>query len=262
MLISSVQNQKIKDLIKLQQKSRYRKKTGLLVAEGVQENLLALQNGFEAESFFVCPDFFSDEELKQKLPENQIFEITQEIFEKIAYRKTTGGILGVYKQKLNDLQDLKHIENPLIVVLEQVEKPGNLGAILRSADAAGADAVVVCDERVDFFNPNVVRSSVGTVFTNKIIYANAQDFVKFCREQKIQILATFLRDDTRDLFACQMKAGTALIFGTESTGLSHFWLKDVTHTIKIPMNGKVDSLNVSNAVAICLYEAVRQRRSC
>ncbi|MRJ10443.1 RNA methyltransferase [Ornithobacterium rhinotracheale] len=262
MLISSVQNQKIKDLIKLQQKSRDRKKTGLLVAEGVQENLLALQNGFEAESFFVCPDFFSDEELKQKLPENQIFEITQEIFEKIAYRKTTGGILGVYKQKLNDLQDLKHIENPLIVVLEQVEKPGNLGAILRSADAAGADAVVVCDERADLFNPNAVRSSVGTIFTNRLIATTPQELAHYCKQRQIQILATFLRDDTRDLFACQMKAGTALIFGTEATGLSDFWLNEATHTLKIPMLGKVDSLNVSNAVAVCLYEAVRQRRSC
>lgn len=262
MLITSTQNQRIKDLIKLQQKSRDRKKTGFLVAEGVQENYLALQNNFDLQSFYICNEIFSEEKMIKKIPENQIFEISKEIFEKVAYRKTTGGIIGVYKQKLSNLQELNSIENPLIVVLEQVEKPGNLGAILRSADAAGADAVVVCDERVDFFNPNVVRSSVGTIFTNKIIVANAQDFVKFCREQKIQILATFLREDTRDLFACQMKTGTALIFGTESTGLSDFWLNDVTHTIKIPMNGKVDSLNVSNAVAICLYEAVRQRRSC
>uniref|UniRef100_UPI0039A4207B TrmH family RNA methyltransferase n=1 Tax=Ornithobacterium rhinotracheale TaxID=28251 RepID=UPI0039A4207B len=262
MRITSVQNQKIKDLIKLQQKSRNRKKDGLLVAEGVQENRLALQNGFEAVHFFVCPALFSASDLSAPISASQTFEISQDIFEKIAYRKTTGGILGLYKQKLSSLQALNSIENPLIVVLEQVEKPGNLGAILRSADAAGADAVVVCDERADLFNPNAVRSSVGTIFTNRLIATTAQELAHYCKQRQIQILATFLRDDTRDLFACQMKAGTALIFGTEATGLSDFWLNEATHTLKIPMLGKVDSLNVSNAVAICLYEAVRQRRSC
>ncbi|MBV7440523.1 RNA methyltransferase [Weeksellaceae bacterium TAE3-ERU29] len=259
MLISSLQNQKIKDLIKLQQKSRERKNQKLFVVEGIQENLLALKNNFEAEQFFIFNEIFNAFELESLITEDKITEISKEVFEKIAYRQTTGGIIGIYKQKTSDLSFLKSKKNPLIVVLEQVEKPGNLGAVLRSCDATNVDAVVVCDERADFFNPNVVRSSVGTIFTNQLISTNKETFIDFCKENDIQILATYLREDTKSLFDCSLNKGTALVFGTESTGLSDFWLNEVTHTIKIPMLGQVDSLNVSNAVVVCLYEAIRQR---
>ena len=256
MEISSVQNNRIKNLIKLGGKSRERKNQNLFVVEGIQENNLALSNGFEAVEFYVQKDIFNN---ALKLPNTEIFEITQNVFDKIAYRSTTGGLLGVYKVKNYKLLDLDLNLNPLILVLESIEKPGNLGAILRTADASGVDAVVVCDTRADFFNPNVIRSSVGTVFTNRVILSEKEDIIEFCQNNNIQILPTYLRDDTKNLYQIDLKQGTAFIFGTESTGLSDFWELNAAQTVKIPMLGQVDSLNVSNAVAVCVYEAVRQR---
>lgn len=256
MEITSLQNPKIKQLVRWQQKSKERKQHKLFVVEGVQENQLALDNGFVAQQFFIQEDLFHFS-FEPYAPE--IFNVTQEVFNKIAYRQTTGGIIGVYQSKTFGLDRISSIKNPLIVVLENVEKPGNLGAVLRSCDAVNADAVVVCDERVDFFNPNVIRSSVGTVFTNRLISINKPDLVAFCQEHKIQILATYLRDNTQDLYQQNLQRATALVFGTESTGLSDFWATHASATIKIPMQGQADSLNVSNAVAVCLYESLRQR---
>lgn len=256
MEISSSQNKKIKQLTKLQQKSRERKKLQLFVVEGVQENRLAISNGFEAVQFFVCHEIF---DAVIPLPKVDTFSVSKEMYEKIAYRSTTGGILGVYKTKVFELKDLKTLENPLLVVLEAVEKPGNLGAILRSCDAAKVDAVIVCDPKADFFNPNVIRSSVGTVFTQKIITTETSEFLNFCTENQIQTLATYLRDDTWNLYDVDLTQPSALIFGTEAVGLSDIWSQKATKTVKIPMLGQVDSLNVSNAVAVCVFEAVRQR---
>lgn len=256
MEISSAQNQKVKQLIKLQQKSRERKSQNLFVVEGLQENRLALQNGFTAVQFFICTEFFK---MEFDLPNAEIYPVTKSVFEKIAYRTSTGGIIGVYKTKTFDVETLNSIKNPIIVVLEAVEKPGNLGAILRSCDAAKVDAVVVCDPKADFFNPNVIRSSVGTVFTQKIITTEIDEFLSFCTENNIQTLATYLRDDTINLYKTNLTQPTALIFGTEATGLSNIWAEKATSTVKIPMLGQVDSLNVSNAVAVCVFEAVRQR---
>lgn len=256
MEISSVQNQKVKQLIKLQQKSRERKLQNLFVVEGLQENRLALQNGFTAVQFFICTEFFN---VELNLPSTQTYHVTKSVFEKIAYRTSTGGIIGVYKTKTFGIETLNVIKNPLVVVLEAVEKPGNLGAILRSCDAAKVDAVVVCDPKADFFNPNVIRSSVGTVFTQKIITTETSEFLSFCQKNSIQTLATYLRDDTQNLYDLDLTQPSAIIFGTEATGLSNIWAEKVTSTVKIPMLGQVDSLNVSNAVAVSVFEAVRQR---
>lgn len=256
MEISSVQNPKIKQLIKLQQKSRERKKEQLFVVEGIQENQLALNNGFEAVQYFILEEIFQDQ---LALPLVQKFVVTKEVFDKVAYRSTTGGLVGVYKTKTFSLEDITKEETPLIIALEAVEKPGNLGAILRSADASKVNAVVVCDPKADFFNPNVIRSSVGTVFTQKIITTETSEFLSFCQKNNIQTLATFLRDNTISLYETELNKPTALIFGTEATGLSNIWAEQADATIKIPMLGQVDSLNVSNAVAVCVFEAVRQR---
>lgn len=258
MKIFSNQNTKVKEIIKLQQKSRERKKLGLFVVEGIQENILALKNEFSPVSFFVYDDLFKD---ALKLNKTDIFHISKEIFDKIAYRKTTGGIVGVYRTKEFDIKTLKR-DNLLLVVLESVEKPGNLGAILRTCDAAKVDAVIVCDAKVDFFNPNVIRSSVGTIFTQKIINLDKNDVLSFCENNEIQILSTFLREDTHDIYTVNLTPSTALVFGTEAEGLSNFWHEKATKTIKIPMNGQVDSLNVSNAVAVSVFESYRQRNSC
>ncbi|MBS7332591.1 TrmH family RNA methyltransferase [Faecalibacter bovis] len=257
MQIESLQNQKIKNLLKLQDKSRERKNQGLFIVEGTQENELAIKGGYEAVEIYICEDIY-DANIKFDNPRR--FEITRAIFEKIAYRKSTGGIIGVYKTKASKLEDLNLPENPLVVVLEAVEKPGNLGAVLRTGDGAKVDAVIVCDETVDFFNPNVIRSSVGTLFTNQIASASKEDVLDYLKNKNVQIISTFLRDETISLYEADFTSGSAIILGTEATGLSDFWADNSAALIKIPMLGFVDSLNVSNAAAICVYEAVRQRQ--
>ncbi|HEY4539445.1 MAG TPA: RNA methyltransferase [Faecalibacter sp.] len=256
MQIESLQNPKIKNLLKLQEKSRERKNQGLFIVEGTQENELAIKGGYEAVEIYICEDIY-DSSIQFGNPRR--FEITRAIFEKLAYRKSTGGIIGVYKTKASKLEDLNLPENPLVVVLEAVEKPGNLGAVLRTGDGAKVDAVIVCDETVDFFNPNVIRSSVGTLFTNQIASASKEEVLAYLEERNIQIVSTFLRDETISLYEADFTSGSAIILGTEATGLSDFWADHSAALIKIPMLGFVDSLNVSNAAAICVYEAVRQR---
>lgn len=256
MQIESLQNPRIKNLIKLQEKSRERKAQGLFLVEGLQENDLALKGGFEAVEFYICDAIFQNQ---IDLGQTKQFDITKAIFEKLAYRKSTGGIIGVYKTKSTQLNDLKLPKNALIVVLEAVEKPGNLGAILRTADGAKVDAVLVCDETVDFYNPNVIRSSVGTLFTNQIASGSKENVLNFLKNQNINIVSTFLREDTKNLYDTDFTQSSAIVLGTEATGLSDFWADESDVLIKIPMLGFVDSLNVSNAAAICVYEAVRQR---
>ncbi|MGV0832850.1 TrmH family RNA methyltransferase [Empedobacter brevis] len=257
MLIESLQNPRIKNLLKLQEKSRERKSQNLFIVEGTQENELALKGGYEAVEVYICEDIY----IKSiDFDQAKIFTITKQVFEKLAYRKSTGGIVGVYKTKSSSLTDLQLPEKPLIVILEAVEKPGNLGAVLRTGDGAKVDAVIVCDETVDFFNPNVIRSSVGTLFTNQIASANKEAVLAFLQSNHIQVVSTFLREETKSLYETDFNQSSAIVLGTEATGLSDFWADYSDSLIKIPMLGFVDSLNVSNAAAICVYEAVRQRQ--
>jgi len=255
MLIESAQNPRIKNLLKLQEKSRERKKQGLFVVEGIQENQLALDAGFEAVEFYVLDSVFEN---SIALPLSPIY-VSREIFHKIAYRESTGGIIGIYKIRENQLAEIKPKKNALIVVLESVEKPGNLGAILRTCDGAGVDLLVICDPLVDFYNPNVIRSSVGTLFTNQFVSDTSENVVKWLKENEVQIAATFLRDSTQNLYDVNLNVSTAIVLGTENSGLTDFWADEADVLVKIPMLGKVDSLNVSNAAAICVYEAIRQK---
>ena len=256
MQIESAQNPKIKNLLKLQEKSRERKKQGIFVVEGTQENQLALESGFEAVEFFICESIFNSE---IQLESKKIINFSPALFEKVAYRGTTGGIIGVYKSKKLDFNSVQLSKNPLIVILESVEKPGNLGAVLRTCDGAGVDLLVVCDPLIDFYNPNVIRSSVGTVFTNQVVSAEKEEVMNWLRKEKIQIVSTFLRDDTKSLYEVDFSKRMAIVLGTEAFGLTEFWAENSDELVKIPMKGKVDSLNVSNAAAICIYETVRQK---
>ena len=257
MLIESLQNPRIKNLLKLQEKSRERKNQGLFIVEGTQENELAVKGGYEAVEIYICEDIYNK---SINFGQAKVFTITKQVFEKLAYRKSTGGIIGVYNTKSSTLTDLQLPENALVVVLEAVEKPGNLGAVLRTGDGANVDAVIVCDETVDFFNPNVIRSSVGTLFTNQIASASKEAVLDFLKSKNIQVVSTFLREETKNLYETDFTKSSAIILGTEATGLSDFWADNSAVLIKIPMLGLVDSLNVSNAAAICVYEAVRQRQ--
>ena len=254
--ITSAQNPKIKNLLLLQEKSKARREQGLFVVEGRRELEHCLEGGYEIKTVFYCP------EICQDTPEiNCLFvELPLAIYKKVAYRDSTEGIIAEVAYKSPALEDLNLPENPLIVVLESVEKPGNLGAVLRSADAAGADAVLIGDPLTDLYNPNLIRSSIGAVFTVPTVAAPSADIIAFLKARGIQILTAQLQDSSY-YYDVNMRRGTAIVMGTESTGLTPVWRKAADAHIRIPMLGRLDSLNVSVSAAILLFEAVRQRQN-
>lgn len=258
--ITSAQNPKIKRLLQLQQKSSERRKAGLFVVEGIREVERCLENGYEIDTIFYLnkPMAENISEIIEKNKGIKLFEVSPTIYEKIAYRGSTEGVIAEVKTKDKTLNDLNLSKNPLVVVLESVEKPGNLGAILRSADAAGADALIVCDPLTDLYNPNLIRNSTGAIFSVPCVACTSEECIKFLKENNIQILTAQLQDSEL-YYDTDMKRGTAIVMGTEATGLTDIWRKAADAHIRIPMLGITDSLNVSVSAAILLYEAVRQR---
>ena len=266
-IITSPQNPKIKTLLELQEKSKARRREGLFVVEGLRELLHCIEAGYELHTAFVCMDILSENSYNEFLKASSAssvqctcYSIPKAVYEKVAYRGGTEGIIAELKCKSHKLEDLDIKENPVIVVLESVEKPGNLGAILRSADAAGVDAVIVCDPLTDMYNPNLIRSSIGGIFTVQTAAASSDDTIIWLKERGIKIYTAQLQD-SEWYYDTNMTGGTAIIMGTEATGLTDIWRKAADAHIKIPMLGKLDSLNVSVSAAILMYEAVRQRNS-
>ena len=261
-LISSAQNPKIKKILSLQQKSSERRKEGLFIVEGQRELQHCINAGFEIDTIFFCPSILEGYDTEgvvmSLLPEVRNFEVTVDVYNKIAYRGGTEGVVAEVKVKKPALSSLALKENPLIVVLESVEKPGNLGAILRSADAAAADAVIVCDPLTDLYNPNLIRSSIGATFSVPCVACSSEECIAFLKSKDIRILTAQLQDSEL-YYDTDMKCGTAIVMGTEATGLTDAWRKAADAHIRIPMLGKLDSLNVSVSAAILLFEAVRQR---
>lgn len=254
MLIESLQNEKIKNLSRLMSDNRFRKKSGTFVVEGSQENERALNFGFESLEFFICESIFGG-----NIPSGKVYMVSEKIYEKIAYRGSSEGIIGVYTAEQKALSDFKPKDNSTIIVLEGVEKPGNLGAILRSCEAFGIDALIVTDEKVDFFNPNVIRSSVGCLFGMNVYQSNNGEVLDFLNANNFHIFTTLMDESAEDLYKRDLTAKSALLFGTEHSGLSDFWIGKGKNTL-IPMTGTIDSLNLSNAVAITCYEALKQKR--
>ena len=264
LVISSLQNPKVKWVLLLQQKSSERRKQGLFVVEGVREIMHCLEAGLAIHTLFCCPSLYDHSNVQILLDhlnsEVERVEVTPQVYEKMAYRGTTEGVLAVVWTKALRLDDLHLNSSPLIVVLERVEKPGNLGAVLRSADAAAADAVIICDPLTDIYNPNLIRSSIGAVFTVPCVACSSEECVAFLKKRGIQILTAQLQD-SHLYYHTDMKKPTAIVMGTESTGLTDIWREAADAHIRIPMKGKLDSLNVSVSAAILLFEAVRQRTS-
>jgi len=256
--ISSLQNQKVKQLVLLQQKSSERRQSDLFVVEGLRELRHCVSKGYEIESLFFCQQLLTEQ--IDNLRAEQIYEVTPQVYEKIAYRGSTEGVMAVMRMKHLRLEDLQLREQPLIVVLESVEKPGNLGAVLRSADAAGADAVVVCDPLTDLYNPNLIRASIGALFTVPTVATDSATCIQFLKQRGIRILTAQLQDSEL-YYDTDMRCGTAIVMGTEATGLTNQWREAADAHIRIPMCGRLDSLNVSVSAAILLFEAVRQRMS-
>ena len=273
--VTSAQNPKIKHLLALQEKSRLRKAEGLFVVEGVREVARALDAGYQAENLFVCPEIFeagegTEHDALNALMQGEatgrcgesplIVEIPAPLYEKIALRGSSEGILAEMRVKSHRLEDLSLPENALVIVLESIEKPGNLGAILRSADGAGADALIVCDPLADVYNPNVLRSSLGALFSVPTAVCSSEAAIAFLQKNKVQILTAQLQD-SKPYYDVDMTGPTALIIGSESDGLTDAWRTAANRHILIPMLGKMDSLNASVSAAILLYEARRQREA-
>ncbi|WP_281631777.1 TrmH family RNA methyltransferase [Flavobacterium luteolum] len=257
--ITSIQNPFIKSLVLLQEKSKARKQTGTFLIEGQREISLAIKGGYEIETVLFLPELVSESEIN-KLIQNpfQIIEINKEVYQKLAYRDTTEGILAVAKTKSLKLSDLKLSDNPLILVVESLEKPGNIGAVLRTADAANLDAVLIANPKSDLYNPNIVRSSVGCLFTNQIATGTSEEIIAFLKEKKINFYSATLQNST-SYHTQNFTTPTALVVGTEATGLTQQWRDEATQNIIIPMQGEIDSMNVSVAAAILIFEAKKQR---
>jgi TrmH family RNA methyltransferase len=257
-IITSAQNPKIKNIIALE-KARERKEQNLFVIEGLKELSLAVEGGYTLQTVFFCPAVIdADNVLAIVRKENLLIPVERSVFEKIAYRESTGGIIALAQPRRHTLQELKLVSSPLLLVLESVEKPGNLGAMLRTADAAGIDAVVICDPHTDFYNPNVIRSSLGCVFTQPVASASSTETIDWLREKKINIYCTYLKA-SRPYHEIDFREPSAIVMGTESTGLSDQWVQHANANIIIPMHGKIDSMNVSTAAAVVVFEAKRQR---
>jgi TrmH family RNA methyltransferase len=253
--IASTSNPKIKWLKSLHKNST-RREEGVFLVEGAKEISFALEGGYLPQSLFVCPDIYGEDLPKQDGAE--IYAVSRDCYEKITYRGSSDGILAVFQVKKRTLDDLRFDENPFFLVLESVEKPGNLGAIIRTADGAGVDGVIICDERTDVFNPNVIRSSVGTVFSKQIVAASSEDVYDFLERHEIAAYGAILSSKSAPYSQSDFSLPTVIVLGTEHEGLSDFW-KERSKSIMIPMLGQNDSLNVSNAAAVLAYEVVRQR---
>lgn len=257
--ITSIQNPFVKNLVLLQDKAKVRKQLGLFVIEGQREIELAIKGGYEVETLLFCPELSGKaEKLKIQIAEHLKIEISKDVYQKIAYRDTTEGIIAIAKSKPLHLSDLKVGKNPLILVAEGLEKPGNLGALLRTADAANIDAVIIANPKSDMYNPNIVRSSVGCLFTRQIAVATSEEAIAFLKENNINIYCATLQDSAT-YHTQNYNKPSALVVGTEATGITEIWRQNATKNINIPMQGVIDSMNVSVAAAILVFEAKRQR---
>ncbi len=267
LLITSGQNPKLKEAIKLKER-RDREQSGLFLIEGYREVLRAVQSDVQIISLFFCPKLFlgtNEAALIKRIDEqgSKLYECNESVFAKLSYRDRPDGLVAVAKQMRKTLAQLQHqLEkkvDPLFIIAEAIEKPGNLGTILRSADAVQVDAVIVCDRCTDIYNPNVVRASTGTLFTIPVIEAHSEETLHWLRSRRIKIVAATPAAE-QEFTEANLKGPLAIVVGTEQLGLSQKWLEAASLKVRIPMLGTADSLNVATATTLLLYEALRQRR--
>lgn len=260
-LISSVQNPLIKKIIQLKEKSRERKKTGLFVAEGKREIDLAMKGGYPIDTLVFSPEIMRDspsESLISDSIKNHV-QVSAQVYEKVAHRGTTEGILAILEAKDHSIGQIQFKNNhPLILVAQAPEKPGNIGALLRTADAAALDAVFIADPKSDLYNPNSIRSSLGCVFTQQIGLGSSEEIIAFLKEKGVTLFCAAL-SASKNYTKSDFTGGSAIVVGAESTGLTDNWLESSDQNIIIPMQGKIDSMNVSVSAAILIFEAKRQR---
>ena len=261
--ISSLQNAVVKKVLLLKDKSRERKKTGLFILEGQRELKFALKYRYTVETIFFCSDIISEKNVialvNIAVSTVEIIEISKDVYKKIAYRETTEGIVVIAKSKPHSLDQLEFKTNtPLLLIAEALEKPGNIGALLRTADAANLDAVIIANPKSDIYNPNIIRSSVGCVFTTNIAIGSTAKIIAYLKENDISIYCA-VPSASKKHTNIDYTSASAIVIGTESAGLSKEWLESVAQNIAIPMQGEIDSINVSVSAAILIFEAKRQR---
>ncbi len=253
--ITSTQNPRVKHIVKLRDDKKTRNEDGSMLVEGFDEIQLAISSGYKPKTLLSAPELASR---PLTVTNVESLTVSRAVFEKVSYRENPDGWLGIFPIPHKTLGDLKLSETPLVVVAESIEKPGNLGAILRTADAAGVDALLVCDSRVDAWNPNVVRASRGAVFSVPVVECDNASALKWLKGGAMRIVAAS-PSATEIYYNMDLRQPVAIIVGTEDEGLSDLWLTNADVKVKIPMMGKVNSLNVSVSTALILYEAVRQR---
>ena len=262
--ITSTANPRVKEVLLLGEKSRHRRETGLFTVEGRREIAACLGGGFVPKTVFYCPQIVPEDEATALFGATtpEFVSISENVYSRMAYRGTTEGLVAVFHSRERGLKDISlgSDEAPFVIVLESVEKPGNLGAVLRTADASGAAAVIVCDPLTDLYNPNLIRASIGGIFTVPVAACSSEEAYEWLNSAGFQILTAQLQDSS-PYYDIDFKRPTAVVFGTESTGLREFWRERSDRKIMIPMLGKLDSLNVSTSVAILSYEAVRQKQA-
>jgi TrmH family RNA methyltransferase len=260
--IVSFQNPLIKNLLLLQEKPRERKEQNLIVIEGVREIRLALMAGFNLTHLIYCNALIPEDEINAMISvanaSMELAEVPVEIYNRIAYRKDHEGVIALANPRRIQFSDLKFGASPLFLVLESVEKPGNLGALLRTADAANLDGVIICDPQTDIYNPNAIRSSIGCIFTMPVVTSTTQEAIDWLRSNHIKMFGTALTA-TGFYHETDLSGPAAIIMGSEAYGLSQTWMDEADELIRIPMNGKIDSMNVSASAAIVVFEALRQR---
>ncbi|MBI2810900.1 MAG: RNA methyltransferase [Candidatus Melainabacteria bacterium] len=260
--ITSLQNPKVKKAAKLADRKE-RNETGLFLIEGYRELSRAAQGGVRVETLYICPELFLGENEDELIDHffkggTEVIPCSEQVFRKFSYRDRPDGLVGIAEQMQLGLDSITFKKEPFIIVAEAIEKPGNLGTILRSADAAGVDGVIVCDRCTDIYNPNVVRASVGTLFTIPVVEASSAEAFEWLRKNKIKVVAA-TPDAEAEFTQTELTGGIAIAVGTEQLGLSEQWMTAADLKVRIPMHGIADSLNVATATTLLLYEAVRQR---
>ncbi len=261
--ITSLVNPRVKHVVQLRNRKQ-REEKGLMIVEGVREIAQAHEGSVTFKELYICRELIEDSEFSdllvkkltsQKVP---VYETTQTVFAKISYGDRHEGVLAVCAPKRWSFKDFSSNNSGLFIVVESVEKPGNLGAILRTCDGAGVDGVIICDGKTDIYNPNVIRASLGAVFSVKVVVASNEKALEFLKSKSIEVCATLPQAKTV-YTKVKLINPLAVVVGSEQNGLTDFWVQHADLKVKIPMCGRADSLNVSASAAILLYETIRQR---
>jgi TrmH family RNA methyltransferase len=261
-MITSLQNPKIKEISTFVNKPSLLSKKALLLIEGLKEISIAVECNVRFKTVFFCAKIIDNQDVMNIIGEInsdcEIIEVAEHVFAKIAYRKTTGGILVLAERPTKKLSDLKINDESIFIILDALEKPGNLGAICRVADAANVSGVIVTNIHTDLYNANAIRSSLGCVFSVDVVCADFEETINWLNINGIKTLAAELQNSNY-YQNMDFSGKIAFVFGTEATGLPAKWLENSDNCIKIPMQGKIDSLNVNTSVAIIVFEAKRQK---